>query len=91
MRMRLTAILSFVLIPLSLLSQSDSAIALPNGRWFDGQAFQLKAAYSVNGRLTFKRPARVDRTIDLAGSWVVPPFADAHSHSFGLALHCQIH
>ena len=81
MRPLTTAILSLALVPLSLLAQSNSTIALPNGRWFDGRSFELRTAYSVDGRLTFRKPARVDRTIDLAGSWVVPPFAEAHNHN----------
>ena len=81
MRTHLTAILSLALVPLSLLSQGDSTIALPNGRWFDGQSFEPRTAYSVGGRLTFRQPARVDRTIDLAGSWVIPPFGEAHNHN----------
>ena len=76
-----TAILSLVLVPLSLLAQNNSSIALPNGRWFDGRSFELRTAYSVDGRLTFRKPARVDRTIDLAGTWIVPPFAEAHNHN----------
>jgi hypothetical protein len=37
--------------------------------------------YSVEGTFTFERPVRVDRTLDLSGAWIVPPFGDAHSHS----------
>ena len=81
MRALMTGILSLALLPLSPLSQGSSTIALPNGRWFDGQSFELRTAYSVDGRLTFRKPARVDRTIDLAGSWVVPPFGEAHNHN----------
>ena len=46
------------------------------GRWFDGTRFLA----AVDGRLTSKRPSRVDVTIDLKGRYVVPPFIEAHNH-----------
>ena len=52
-----------------------------NGLWFDGQSFARRTAYTVAGRLTFRKPAAVDRTIDLKGWYVVPPFAEAHNHN----------
>ena len=52
-----------------------------NGRWFDGTTFRPRTVYSVGGRFASARPARVDTTIDLAGTWVVPPFGEAHSHA----------
>jgi imidazolonepropionase-like amidohydrolase len=67
---------------------ADSAqhVALVNGRWFDGAAFEPRTVYSVNGRFTSARPARIDTTIDLAGTWVVPPFGEAHNHNVDGAL-----
>jgi hypothetical protein len=56
-------------------------IALVNGRWFNGKSFDTRNVYSVNGRFTFRRPAHVDRTLDLAGMWIVPPFGEAHNHN----------
>ena len=55
--------------------------AFINGRWFDGKSFEPRTLYSVDGRFTTRKPARVDRTLDLAGTWVVPPFAEAHNHN----------
>jgi predicted amidohydrolase YtcJ len=55
--------------------------AFVNGLWFDGQRFVGRTAYAIDGRLTFVRPATVARTIDLAGGYVVPPFAEAHNHN----------
>ncbi|HZS09564.1 MAG TPA: amidohydrolase family protein [Blastocatellia bacterium] len=60
--------------------------ALINGQWFDGKSFAARTAWSVNGRFTSAKPARVDRTIDLAGTWVVPPFAEAHNHNLGTGI-----
>jgi imidazolonepropionase-like amidohydrolase len=60
--------------------------ALINGQWFNGKAFERKQVYSVDGRFTFSKPVRIDQTLDLGGAWVVPPFADAHSHSLGLGI-----
>jgi imidazolonepropionase-like amidohydrolase len=37
--------------------------------------------YSRNGVFIPGRPARVDTTLDLGGGFVVPPFADAHTHN----------
>ena len=57
-------------------------VALTNGQWFDGTSFERRAVvYSVDGRFASRRPARVDTTIDLAGTWVVPPFGEAHNHN----------
>jgi len=52
-----------------------------NGLWFDGQSFARRIVYTVAGRLTFRKPRAVERTIDLKGWYVVPPFAEAHNHN----------
>ena len=57
-----------------------------NGRWFNGANFTAKDFYSVGGFLTSSKPIEVDSVIDLAGKYVVPPFAEAHNHNVdGLA------
>ena len=77
------------MVPPRLITQADVVIAFTNGRWFDGASFQPRAAYSVNGMLSFIRPAQVDRAIDLAGTWVVPPFAEAHNHNIDGAVEAR--
>jgi Amidohydrolase family len=54
---------------------------LRNGRWLGARGFEPGVRYSVGGRLSTRRPARVDSVIDLAGGWVVPPFGEAHNHN----------
>jgi imidazolonepropionase-like amidohydrolase len=51
-----------------------------NGQWFDGQKFQRRTVYSVDGVFSSKKPATVDEVIDLKNGFIVPPFADAHNH-----------
>jgi imidazolonepropionase-like amidohydrolase len=51
------------------------------GRWFDGEGFRREIFYSVDGVLTKRKPARIDETVDLKGGFVIPPFADAHTHN----------
>lgn len=52
-----------------------------NGNWFDGTSFKRKVFYSVNGSFSNKKPAKIDETIDLKNQFVIPPFADAHTHN----------
>lgn len=56
-------------------------VALVRGQWFNGTSFEARTVYSVAGRFTSTKPARVDTTLDLAGTWVVPPFGEAHNHN----------
>lgn len=60
--------------------------AFANGQWFDGKRFVARTLYSVDGTFTSRKPARVDRTLDLSGSWVVPPFGEAHNHNIGTGV-----
>ena len=55
-------------------------LQLTGGQWFDGAVFRPMHWYAVDGRLTQRRPARIDATIDLAGRHVIPPLAEAHAH-----------
>lgn len=64
-----------------LRSQTSPAIAFTNGRWYDGRSFRQKTGYAVGSTLTFRHPPRVDRTIDLRGGYVIPPFCEAHNHN----------
>jgi len=40
----------------------------------------------MNARFTLVKPSRIDTTINLAGSFVVPPFAEAHNHNIGTGV-----
>ena len=86
MRAYVPAILALAIVAPRLLAQGDAVIAFTNGRWFDGTSFQPRTAYSVNGTLSSTRPPQVDRAIDLSGTWVVPPFAEAHNHNIDGAV-----
>lgn len=61
-------------------SLAKAVLKFTNGQWFDGQNFQSRTFYSVDGALTSKKPLRVDEVIDLKNGYVVPPFGDAHNH-----------
>lgn len=57
---------------------------LTGGSLYDGNAFHRGTLWVREGRLHVKRPAQiVTDHVDLRGAFVLPPFADAHSHSFG--------
>jgi cytosine/adenosine deaminase-related metal-dependent hydrolase len=53
-----------------------------NGQWFDGKGFRRGDWYAVNGVLTRRAPAKIDEVFDLQNNFVIPPFADAHTHNF---------
>jgi hypothetical protein len=54
-----------------------------NGRWFDGRTFVRKTMFTVGGVFRGSWEGPVEATLDLHGGFVIPPFADAHNHSFG--------
>lgn len=67
-------------------SQSDSQTArvyrFTGGLWFNGKSFEPKTVYSVDGIFRARYRGAVDSTIDLQGRYVIPPFAEAHTHHF---------
>jgi hypothetical protein len=60
--------------------------ALVNGHWFNGHSFEQRTFYSVNGKFTLAKLSRIDSTIDLKGTYIVPPFGDAHNHNIGTGV-----
>ena len=52
-----------------------------NGKWFDGTKFAPASFYTVDGKLTSKKPGRIDSVIDLSGKFIVPPYGEAHNHN----------
>lgn len=67
--------------PLSF-AQIAKTYHFTNGQWFDGKRFRKQGFYVVDGKFTKKKPANVDEVVDLKNGFVVPPFADAHTHVF---------
>ncbi len=63
------------------LTGNDIGIAYRNGFWFDGQKFQRGDFYVKEKLLSFQPPRAVVETVDLAGGYVLPPFAEAHNHN----------
>jgi len=55
------------------------------GRLFDGQGFVEQTFYSEDATLRLEPPASIDESFDLAGGYVVPPFAEAHNHDLASA------
>jgi imidazolonepropionase-like amidohydrolase len=50
-----------------------------NALWYDGHVFVARTMY-VRGDRFVAATAHVDRVVDLAGGYVVPPYGDAHNH-----------
>ena len=61
-------------------AMTTASEAYLNGRWFDGSGFVERTVYVSDGLISFARPKQIRRTHDLAGGYVIPPFAEAHNH-----------
>jgi cytosine/adenosine deaminase-related metal-dependent hydrolase len=55
-------------------------VAVQSGSWFTGSGFEPRTMYMREGRFVTAPNAAPDSIIDLAGSFVVPPFAEGHNH-----------
>ncbi|MDQ3021306.1 MAG: hypothetical protein M3R36_12165 [Bacteroidota bacterium] len=51
-----------------------------NGNIYNGDGFEKKDFFSVDGNFMMSYNGKIDSTIDLLNMYVVPPFADAHNH-----------
>ncbi len=80
MKKLIYAILFLILFSVSIFTQDS--LSLIGGNVFDGEKFAKKDFYIQNGKITFKRPKRLKKTINIDGKFVIPPFGDAHTHSF---------
>jgi imidazolonepropionase-like amidohydrolase len=79
----LACLLVAIFLPLAQgAAQRTSAhtIELRGGRWLTGSAFEPRHLYVVDGRFADRRPAVVDSVVELGEQYVLPPFADAHTH-----------
>lgn len=56
---------------------------LAGGKWFDGKAFVSRTVWSVGGVFRDAWDGPVEATLDLSGTFVVGPYADAHTHDLG--------
>ena len=72
-------LLAFALTAAS--AQEPDIVAWRNGAWFDGTGFRRLDVYSIGDRLTLKHPSRVDRAVDLTGSFLTGAFGEAHNHN----------
>ncbi|MCG8436264.1 MAG: amidohydrolase family protein, partial [Gammaproteobacteria bacterium] len=54
---------------------------ITNGRWFNGQAFEEKTVYIVDGRFSMRKPDGKIAIINLQNQYVIPPFGEAHNHN----------
>lgn len=80
--MRAGIVVSLLLLGLSTgASPAATTTAYINGYWFDGSHFSRRTACVIGEALSFHRRKRVDTTVDLQGSYVVPPFGEAHNHN----------
>lgn len=70
-------------------AEGGHARAITGAQWFDGARFASRTGFVIGDTLSFRRPARVDETLDLAGAYIVPPFADAHNHGIGTGVEAR--
>ncbi|HRH46882.1 MAG TPA: hypothetical protein PKY82_34870, partial [Pyrinomonadaceae bacterium] len=80
MKVRVKAIILFTFVIFLTQQVWAENLRFINGLWFDGKTFQAKTVYSINGVLSFKPNTKIDSTIDLRQSYIIPPFAEAHTH-----------
>lgn len=65
----------------SSITDTVKTIAYINGNVWDGSSFIDKTLYVKEGHFV-SETNEPDSTIDLTGSFVIPPFGEAHNHAF---------
>ncbi|MFT7724494.1 MAG: amidohydrolase family protein [Roseateles sp.] len=58
---------------------------LKNARWFDGRQIQRGNLYVENGVFVARKPAQVNRKMDMRGQVLIGPLAEAHNHNLQTA------
>lgn len=84
-RRRLVAAgLAQIALPFPARAQVARLVEIAGARYFNGSAFVRRDLWIADARLLLDRPSgEITERVDMTGRWLVPPFADAHSHSFG--------
>jgi imidazolonepropionase-like amidohydrolase len=77
------ALLMMVICTQAGIANDAPVVAYENGKWWNGNLFESGTRYVENGVFAKKPVGLPNRTIDLRGAFVVPPFADAHNHMAG--------
>lgn len=67
----------------------SQTILFKNGLWFNGKEFVSGSFYSVNGIFKSKTTNRVDTVYNLSNKFILPPFADAHTHNLDGSFELQ--
>lgn len=82
--LRYSILLTATLSACATIPTSPPEYRLDNGLWFNGEAFESRTAYIVDGALQFsnKSVAAINK-IDLSGGYAVPPYCEAHNHNLG--------
>lgn len=71
-----------LLLLFSIFSFGQNSIGLIGGNIFDGEKFVKKDLFIVDEKITFTKPGKLEKTINIENQFVIPPFGDAHTHSF---------
>lgn len=71
----------FVLVTSDAGAAQVQVLEMTGGRWFDGETFVERIVYVSGTRFVAGPGDATVRTVDLGGRYIVPPFADAHSHN----------
>ncbi|WP_297693305.1 hypothetical protein [uncultured Eudoraea sp.] len=70
-----------LVLALSCKKDPSHGVAFEGGQVFNGQTFESKTFYVINGLISFNPPGTLDSTIQLDRHYVIPPFGDAHTHN----------
>lgn len=91
------SLLRALIVPLAALLSAATSSAQPyqasapltwelkNARWFDGQKIQRGNLYVHDGVFVAKKPAKVNRKMDMRGQVLINPLAEAHNHNLQTA------
>ncbi len=56
-------------------------LEIRGARWWNGEGFEPRTMHVASGRFVERPPGRADSVLDLSGTWIVPPYGEAHTHS----------
>jgi imidazolonepropionase-like amidohydrolase len=77
----LMIVVLFTVVSLTADATQEQSLELVGGRWFDGQGFVDRTVYVTDGYFVAAKPEGETTRVNLEGRYIVPPFADGHSHN----------